>query len=67
MYMFKYILKRIGLMLMTFAIIVSICFILIKLLPISFQAGFGQDKINFKSYTRQGVMTSQSYTNCLFM
>ena len=44
MYMFKYILKRIGLMLMTFAIIVSICFILIKLLPISFQAGFGQDK-----------------------
>lgn len=44
MYMFKYILKRIGLMLMTFAIIVSICFILIKLLPVSFQAGFGQDK-----------------------
>ncbi len=44
MYMFKYILKRIGLMLMTFAIIVSICFILIKLLPVSFQAGFGEDK-----------------------
>lgn len=44
MYMFKYILKRIGLMLMTFAIIVSICFILIKLLPVSFQTGFGQEK-----------------------
>lgn len=44
MYMFKYILKRIGLMLMTFAIIVSICFILIKLLPVSFQVGFGQEQ-----------------------
>lgn len=44
MYLFKYILKRIGLMLMTFAIIVAICFILIKLLPISFQTGgVGQD------------------------
>ena len=34
MYMFKYVLKRIGLMLMTFTIIVTMCFVLIKLLPI---------------------------------
>ena len=34
MYMFKYICKRIGLMLMTFCIIFVICFVLIKLLPI---------------------------------
>ena len=34
MYMFKYICKRIGLMLMTFTIIFTICFVLIKLLPI---------------------------------
>ncbi len=34
MYMFKYILKRIGLLLMTFSIIVTMCFVLIKLLPL---------------------------------
>ena len=44
MYMFKYILKRIGLMLMTFAIIMFMCFVLIKLLPIPLNAGLGQDK-----------------------
>ncbi len=43
MYMFKYICKRIGLMLMTFTIIFVTCFVLIKLLPISYNAGFGQD------------------------
>ena len=43
MYMFKYICKRIGLMLMTFTIIFLTCFVLIKLLPINTQAGFGQD------------------------
>ena len=32
--MFKYICKRIGLMLMTFTIIFTVCFVLIKLLPI---------------------------------
>ena len=36
MYMFKYICKRIGLMIMTFTIIFLICFILIKLLPVNF-------------------------------
>lgn len=43
MYMFKYILKRIGLMVMTFAIIMVICFVLIKSLPFSVAAGFGED------------------------
>ncbi len=43
MYMFKYICKRIGLMLMTFAIIFVTCFVLIKLLPIDFSVGFGED------------------------
>ena len=43
MYMFKYICKRIGLMLMTFAIIFIACFVLVKLLPINTQAGFGED------------------------
>ena len=33
MYMFKYVLKRIGLMLMTFSIIITMCFVLIKMLP----------------------------------
>ena len=43
MYMFKYVTKRIGLMLMNFVIIFVICFVLIKLLPINTQAGFGED------------------------
>ncbi len=43
MYMFKYICKRIGLMLMTFTIIFVTCFVLVKLLPIDTNAGFGQD------------------------
>lgn len=41
--MFKYVLKRIGLMLMTFLVIISMCFILIKLLPIEDADQFGQD------------------------
>ncbi len=43
MYMFKYILKRVGLMLLTFTIIFVTCFVLVKLLPINTQAGFGKD------------------------
>lgn len=41
--MFKYVLKRIGLMLMTFFVIISMCFILIKLLPVDEADQFGQD------------------------
>ena len=45
MYMFKYILKRIGLMLMTFTIIFVMCFVLIKLLPVDLTSvGFGQER-----------------------
>lgn len=43
MYMFKYILKRVGLMLLTFSIIFVTCFVLIKLLPLNTSAGFGED------------------------
>ena len=44
MYMFKYILKRLGLMLMCFSIIMLMCFILVKLLPFTVTAGVGEDK-----------------------
>ena len=43
MYMLKYILKRIGLMLMTFFIIVVMLFVLIKLLPIVIDVQIGAD------------------------
>lgn len=43
MYMFKYVLKRLGLMLMTFSIIFIMCFVLIKLLPINIDIQFGKD------------------------
>ncbi len=43
MYMFKYILKRLGLLLMTFSIIMVICFVLIKLLPIVIDVKIGTD------------------------
>ena len=43
MYLFKYILKRIGLMLMTFFIITTICFVLVKMLPSLPAEQFGKD------------------------
>ena len=43
MYMFKYICKRVGLMLITFTIIFVTCFVLVKLLPIDTSVGFGED------------------------
>ena len=43
MYMFKYILKRLGLLVMTFVIIEVICFVLIKTLPIVIPIEFGRD------------------------
>ena len=45
MYMFKYILKRLGLMLFTFSIIFVMCFVLIKLLPIPVNVMPGQDPV----------------------
>ena len=44
MYMFKYIMKRIGLMLMTFCIIMLTSFVLIKMLPIVITLAPGQDR-----------------------
>lgn len=44
MYMLKYVLKRIGLMLLTFIIIMTICFFLIKSLPTVPSYNFGEDK-----------------------
>ena len=43
MYMFKYVTKRLGLMLFTFFIIFTMCFVLIKLLPIPVNVLPGQD------------------------
>ncbi len=43
MYLFKYVLKRVGLMLLTFFIIITICFVLIKLLPSMPAEQFGKD------------------------
>jgi len=43
MYLFKYILKRLGLMLFTFLVIITMCFVLVKLLPNSFEPKPGQD------------------------
>ena len=43
MYIFKYILKRFGLMLLTFLIIMTICFTMVKLLPQNDPVTFGKD------------------------
>ena len=43
MYLFKYILKRLGLLVLTFLIIITICFVLIKLLPNKPTEQFGKD------------------------
>lgn len=44
MYMFKYIMKRLGLMVMTFIIIIIICFVLIKSLDVVIDVPLGQDR-----------------------
>lgn len=55
MYMLKYILKRLGLMLMTFMIIFTMCFVLIKLLPIPDPIQFGKDAgIILEQYEARG-------------
>lgn len=44
MYMFKYVCKRMGLAVVTFAIIFVTCFVLVKLLPVdTATVGFGED------------------------
>ena len=59
MYMFKYVTKRLGLMLFTFLIIIVMCFVLIKLLPIQVNVGPGQDKyIAYKQLEGRGWITN---------
>ncbi|MBQ5602024.1 MAG: ABC transporter permease [Clostridia bacterium] len=59
MYMFKYVTKRLGLMLFTFIIIFTMCFVLIKLLPIPTNALPGQDPlIVMKTLEGRGWITN---------
>ena len=59
MYMFKYVTKRLSLMLFTFAIIFTMCFVLIKLLPIPTNALPGQDpEIVMKTLEGRGWITN---------
>lgn len=59
MYMFKYVLKRLGLMLFTFFIIFTMCFVLIKLLPIPTNALPGQDpEIIMRTLEGRGWITN---------
>ncbi len=59
MYMFKYVMKRLGLMVLTFSIIFTMCFVLIKLLPIPTNALPGQDKeIVMKTLEARGWITN---------
>ena len=41
--MIRYVLKRIGLMLLSFVIIMTVCFFLVKMLPLVVNASLGQD------------------------
>lgn len=51
MYMFKYIMKRIGLLVMTFVIIEVICFVLIKSLKVNIDVNIGSDyEIIYKQF-----------------
>ena len=59
MYMFKYVTKRLGLMLFTFLIIFTMCFVLIKLLPIPTNVLPGQDpEIVMKTLEGRGWITN---------
>ena len=59
MYMFKYVTKRLGLMLFTFLIIFTMCFVLIKLLPIPTNALPGQDpEIIMRTLEGRGWITN---------
>ncbi len=59
MYMFKYVMKRICLMLLTFFVIFTMCFVLIKLLPIPTNVLPGQDpEIVMKILEGRGWITN---------
>ena len=52
MYMFKYIMKRLGLLVMTFLIIIIICFVLIKSLKINITVQVGTDRAIIEAQLR---------------
>ncbi len=55
--MFKYVMKRIGLLIMTFAVIMVLCFVLIKLLPIVVNIRQGEDAgIVYKQLEARGYI-----------
>ncbi len=59
MYMFKYVMKRLGLMLMTFTIIIVMCFTLIKMLPIVVNVQSGKDAdITYAQLQNRGYITN---------
>ncbi len=68
MYMFKYVSKRLGLMIMTFLIIMFMCFVLIKLLPIVVTVQQGQDaniiirQLEGRGYIQNAVMNPGTKT-----
>lgn len=67
MYMFKYILKRVALMLMCFCIIMLMCFVLIKLLPLNVQGTPGDARdtlllqLEARHYIRNFTYTTEGY------
>lgn len=66
MYMFKYVMKRIGLMLLTFCVIMLICFTLIKLLPITVQRQQGVDaNLMYYRLVARGYIRNLVYDNGL--
>lgn len=52
MYMLKYVLKRLGLLILTFSVIMFMCFVLIKLVPITITLAPGQDRDIIESTLR---------------
>lgn len=62
MYMFKYVCKRVGLMIMSFCVIMVMCFVLIKLLPIVVSVQQGQDaNIIYNQLVARGYICNLVY------
>ena len=61
MYMFKYIMKRLGLMIMTFTIIIVGSFLLIKLVPIVVSPAMGKD-----AELQEAIIVARGYRDPLF-
>ena len=65
MYMFKYVMKRLGLMVMTFFIIMFMCFVLIKLLPITVTVQIGQDaNVIIRQLEGRGYIKGKTPADC---